>query len=168
MAWHNQSGYIPHNESLSEFVEKFNAIDNDNLLMIENRRETYSNDGSFLCSDEAIAIGFDWEMRQNFYESYGGFKYKTLKQFARKLVKPSIRISLQLSKDGTGLLVAWHDDFPTTFTEEQLKSDIGGTELTSSTELFTEYDVSTEAGIIEFKKMLTRAVRNRQYNSKSF
>lgn len=168
----NFAGYYDiHNNSMNKFIERFNALDDDNILMIANRKETYSNDGSILLSDLGVAIGFDWEYRKTGYDSFDNFMFKRwgVGQYGTKLAKPSIKLSLQISKDETGLLVAFHDDFEK-LTNVSLTSEtkVNRKENMSCTHKYIEIDIRTDAGLIQFKNILRRAAERQTYNHTVF
>lgn len=171
MAWNFESYYDIHNDTMRSFLDKFNSLDDENILMIENRKETYANDGSFLFSDLGVAVGYDWEFRKTGYPSHGEFQFKKwgVGQYGSKLAKPSIKLSLQISYDGTGLLAAWHDDFEK-LTNVDLTSEtkINRNEQMSCTLNYIEYDISTTEGVKKFRDMIARAATTSTFNHSVF
>ena len=167
-----KSFYSTHNETMAKFIDRFNAINGDNnIFLIPNKKETYANDGSFLCSDLGLAIGYDWQYKKTGYKTFGEFEYERwgLGQFGTKLVKPSIKISLQISEDESGLLVGWHQDFDKV-NDVNLTSEtkVNRKEPMGCTHDYMEYDISTDVGLLEFTKMIQRAFDTQTYNHTVF
>ena len=174
MAMNFPGGYKPHNDSLEYFAERFNNIvidDLANVVIVLIRKETYKNDGSIIALDKGLAMGLDWEQRQKYYPTYGQFEKKQwgLGQFNTKLVKDEIHISMQCSTDETGLLVGFHQDFKRLANVDlPSESKKNRTELMSNTQHYREFDISTDEGILEFKKMVARAFKLKEYNHIAF
>lgn len=178
MAFNFEQFYSTHNTSLTNFAERFNNLvyegcDDEfyNLFMVANRRETYTNDGTFVQADIDKCCGFDWEHRQTGYKSFGEFEYGRwgLGQYGTKLAKPSIKITLQISTDGTGLLVAWHSDYEK-LSDVKLPSQTkkNRVEKMGKTYHFIEYDISTDEGLLKFKKMIYNAIMEQNYTHTIF
>lgn len=165
--------YKAHDDTFHEFAEKLNKIANQyNIYMLFNKKETYGNDGAIAYADEVKIIGIDWELRQKYYPSYGEFPFARygLSQYGAKKGKgDKIALSLQMSTDQTGLLLAWHEDF-------ELKNQV---KLSSNTKTnreeevwrtfhYVEFDLRKEESFIEIVEILRRAGETGQFNHKSF
>ena len=179
MAFNFEQYYPIHNTSLANFMTRFNnalyeGCDKEfyNLCMLKLRTDTYANDGTFVQIDADKSCGYDWEHRQTGYKSYGEFEYRKwgLGQFGTKLVKPSIKLSLQISTDGTGLLVAWHEDFDINMNNVQLPSQTkeNRVEKMGKTFHYAEFDIRTDEGILAFKKMIYQAIKEQKFNHTVF
>lgn len=165
------SCYTVHNSTMDTIKNRFNELsNNDNVFMIDNRRETYTNDGSFLLSDLGVAVGFDWEWRKTGYPTLGEFKYQKwgLSQYGTKLAKPSIKVSLQISQDLSGILVAFHEDFDL-FADVKLSSEtkVNREERVGRTFDYIEIP-TTDEGLILLKEILQRAAATQTYNHTAF
>lgn len=165
--------YPVHNTTMMSFAMRFNSIDDGiNLMIMPNRYERFTNDGSIALTDQGLSVGYDWEHRNNGYDSVDEFEYKRygISQYGTKLAKPSIKIALQESKDETGLLVVWHEDFKKDLVEVNLPSQTkkNRREPMGCTKYYTEYNITTDEGIAEFRQMLYRAFMAGEYNHTVF
>lgn len=174
MAFMYESKYKPHNESLQRFVDRFNRLGNRDLHIYLPPAENFYDDGIVYldepCCMISHRISFDWEQRHTHYEKYGDFKFNDLTQLGRKIEK-DINLSLQISKDETGLLVAWHEDFyEFDFRFQYVKTEKGvfKKEKVFYTTQFIEYDISNDDGILKIKDMIESAILSHQLNSSSF
>ncbi len=105
------SKYNKHNETLANFEKLFNSTVNyQNIIIKPIEEETFIDDGVILDLDTNQEIGFDWEYRDKYFSNCN-FKFNTLGQFERKIVKPSIKLSIQCDSTFTGIAIAWHEDW---------------------------------------------------------
>ena len=105
------SKYNIHNESMDKFVKVFNACPLfPNIVMIPKEKEDFQCDGYFLNTITGQSIGYDWELRDKYFAN-GVFRFKTLGQYERKIIKPDIEITLQADSTQTAVAVAWHEDY---------------------------------------------------------
>ncbi len=81
-----------------------------NIVMKPKEKEDFQCDGYFVNKNTGEKIGYDWEMRDRYFEN-GNFKFATLGQYERKISKDDIEISLQADSTQTAVAVAWHNDF---------------------------------------------------------
>ena len=96
---------------MKKFVDLFNNSSAYPNLKIEPiTEETFIDDGNIVDIATNQSIGFDWEYRDKYF-SNGKFQFSTLGQYERKIVKPSIKISLQCDSTETAVAVAWHEDW---------------------------------------------------------
>ncbi len=103
--------YQQHEESLREFVEKFNGVkDGLPLVMQIYHTENFRDDGIIVDTRSGNRIVFDWEIRDKYFQS-GQFRFPEVGQFERKLKKGEIGLSLQCDCDRTSVLAAWHEDW---------------------------------------------------------
>lgn len=72
--------------------------------------ETFIDDGEFIDDESGNKFSFDWEYRPKYFES-GVFMFDSLGQYERKIIKPSIQLSIQCDSNFTAIAVAWHEDF---------------------------------------------------------
>lgn len=121
---YRKSMYEIHNETMEVFVDLFNSCDEcSNLVICPNPEETYGNDGWIIDNESGKKIGYDWERRDDHFKN-GVFKYDTLGQYERKLIKDNIQISLQCDEDNTAVAVGWHKDWlEETKVKKELKTD---------------------------------------------
>ena len=172
---HFADKYKPHNESLARFAEQFNAVGDPNLYFKDWHLENYRTDGVLVFDDDeieqTIIKSFDWEKRHKHYDTYGQFPFRTLTQFGRKMNKSEIAISLQISADETGLLLAFHSDYNTKdcmyLDLETNKQNQGKEELYYTTH-FKEFNIATPEGILELKETLRRAFYSWQFDHTVF
>lgn len=92
---YRKSLYKKSDESLKSFSRLFN-LDKSylHLRFIPNRTETYDNDGIIYNELTGTFIGFDWEYRDRYFSNCQ-FRFNSLGQYERKLVKPSIQLAIQ-------------------------------------------------------------------------
>ncbi|NOZ03202.1 MAG: hypothetical protein GXO92_01145 [FCB group bacterium] len=104
------SMYRRHEQSLREFVDRFNGVkDGLPLVMQIYHTENYRDDGVIVDTRRGSRIVFDWEIREKYFQS-GQFRFSEVGQFERKLKKGEIGLSLQCDCDQTSVLVVWHAD----------------------------------------------------------
>ncbi len=123
-------------------------------------------DGEFVDENTGNSFSFDWEYRDKYF-SNGIFDFDTLGQFERKIVKPSIQLSIQCDSTNTAIAVAWHEDFrrenritrslDTDYNDKQL----GNVRYTHAFKIYLYTDIS------EFKEMIQRAFDG-EFNSSVF
>lgn len=106
------SKYEEHNQSLEKFANIFNNIGNvENVSIIYNEDENYSDDGKIILLNQNKEIYYDWEKRDKYF-SDGKFTFATLGQFERKFHKtPKIGITIQCDSEEENVLVALHSEF---------------------------------------------------------
>ena len=178
MAMNFAKTYPTHEETLARFMTRFNNVLYEgcdlefyNLCMLRLRKDSYKNDGTFVQIDADKCCGYDWQCRHTGYDTLGAFEYAKwgLGQYNTKLVKPSIKISLQISRDETGLLVAWHSDYEKVV-DVKLSSETkkNRTEKVGNTYFFTEFDIRTDEGVLAFKKMIYDAIREQKFDHTIF
>lgn len=154
--------------SLMYFADIFNACPVEaNIRWEYIRTETYDNDGCFLDIETGRTFGFDWEIRDKYFAN-GVFSFSDLRQFERKLQKPSIKLSLQGDSTCTAILAAWHEDFlkgdriPVSLSTDYAQNQ---TTYTRATKEFKVYKLED---MPEFKKMIARSLRSEAYNHTVF
>ena len=106
--------YKDHNDALFRFMKKFNNVSyhfNNELKMYLQKNENYRDDGGIVYLPGNVKLLYDFEKRHSYYYTFGKFPFKELGQFERKIAKQEIQLSIQCSKDETGFVYAWHDDF---------------------------------------------------------
>ena len=159
------SKYDISQDSLIRFAHKFNEISNE-IECLPNSEETYDNDGYF-CYLGSEYIGFDWEIRDSYFEN-GKFSFNTLGQYERKLVKPSIQLSVQCDKNQAAILVAWHSDFLRE-NQEIIPVSTDYQEKQSCPVRYTShFRIYTYNNLGDFAKMLKRAIVNNQLSHEVF
>ena len=165
-----KSLYNEHNESLKDFSRLFNFNKSyPHLRFIPNRTETHNNDGIIYNELTGAFIGFDWEYRYKYFSNCQ-FQFDSLRQYERKLLKPSIQLSIQCDSTETGIAVAWHSDW---LVEEQenLNLATGSSEKQHETVRYTKkfkiYEYNSE-NMSVFKEMLNRAFSTGKFSSESF
>lgn len=154
--------YDKSQSSMERFADAFNSIDlYPNITWQCIKEETYDNDGYFLNIAKGNTIGFDWKIRDRYFNN-GHFQFDTLGQFERKLKKPTIQLSIQVDKQETAILVAWHKDF----LEEEKQSaelatdaSLSGTGHKQSGEVryTSHFKIYTLEEFRAFKAMINRA-----------
>lgn len=161
------SMYNKHDQTLGAFVDLFNNSSTlPNIIMKPNEIETYDNDGEIIDCLTNQSIGFDWEYRDRYFENCN-FQFDSLGQFERKIVKPSIQLSIQCDSTETGIAVAWHEDWLREDKEKRNLStdtiaELGTVRYTKSFKIYSNDDIH------KFKKMLDKAFRNNTFNKNSF
>jgi hypothetical protein len=159
--------YDKHDETMNYFAELFNSCETcPNLKMYPITEETFIDDGEFVDENTGNSFSFDWEYRDKYF-SNGIFDFDTLGQFERKIVKPSIQLSIQCDSTNTAIAVAWHEDFrrenritrslDTDYNDKQL----GNVRYTHAFKIYLYTDIS------EFKEMIQRAFDG-EFNSSVF
>ena len=88
-------------------------------------------------------------------------------QYERKIIKPSIKISLQCDSTETEVTVAWHEDWKREkIVQLNLASD---SHDQSGKARYTEhFKIYLYKNIAELKEMLNRAFEQRKFNKNSF
>ena len=175
MAMKYPTKYKDHNESLERFTEKFNTTGDPSIHVWLPPCENYYDDGTIYIDDDESMISyrilFDWEKRHTHYNTKGKFPFRTLTQLGRKIAKPKISLSLQTSTDESGLMVAFHSDFDEDNWRYQWVTNEAGErflEKVFETTFYKEYDLTSEADIIELKAMIQRAILSHQLNHTIF
>ena len=149
--------YSKHDETMNNFAELFNNCSTcSNLRMEPITEETFIDDGEFIDINTGKRFSFDWEYRDKYF-SNGNFAFDTLGQYERKIVKPSIQLSIQCDSTETAIVVAWHEDFKkenkqklnlsTDYSEKQF----GAVRYTHAFKVYMYTDID------EFKRMIQRA-----------
>lgn len=161
------SMYGIHDESLSRFADLFNTCDEYKHILIEPiTKETFDNDGDIKNINTGQSIGFDWEYRDRYFSNCK-FSFDTLGQYERKLIKPSIDLSLQCDSTQTGVIVAWHEDWLlenriTRSLSTDTNDQLGTVRYTHSFKIFSYEEISN------LKEMIDNAFRLGEYNRNSF
>jgi hypothetical protein len=168
--FHFKEHYSSHNELEAEFNRRFNSIGNKNLLMLRNEDETFRGDGCFVLVDMGKAMCYDWETRQSYFEDIN-FPFPNTRQYAQKIDREYIKISIQMSTNGNSIIVAFHEDFkPETKTTVSMRSNrVNNRKQTVyETELFEQYDIYDDRELLAFKEMINRALVFEIYDSRVF
>lgn len=159
--------YSKHDETMNKFAELFNNSPVlPNLKMIPIKEETFIDDGEIIDTLTGRKFSFDWEYRDKYF-SNGNFVFDTLGQYERKIIKPSIELSIQCDETETAIAVAWHDDFRKenkimlNLDTDHGRKQYGAVRYTKSFKIYM-YD-----NIGEFKRMIQRAFDN-NFNSTAF
>ena len=111
----------------------------------DNRRDIYRK-----------KFSFDWEYRDKYF-SNGHFVFDTLGQYERKIIKPSIQLSIQCDSTATSIAVAWHNDFKKenkiklTLDTDYNQKQFGAVRYTHAFKIYMYEDIS------DFKEMIQRA-----------
>ena len=162
------SHYNIHNESLEKFSKLFNQSPVlTHIIMCPITEETFIDDGYFLNTETGERIGFDWEYRANYFKN-GKFNFDSLRQYERKILKPSIQISLQCDSTQTAVAAAWHNDF---YIEPQvrikLETDYAEKE-NGKTRYTKKFKIYMYEDIANFKNMICKAFITGNKNSSVF
>lgn len=105
------SKYDISEKSLNHFAELFNRENRlKHIKIYPIEKETFVDDGYIKNELTGQKVGFDWEIRDKYFEN-GVFRFDSLGQFERKIIKPSIELSIQCDKTQTAVIVAWHQDW---------------------------------------------------------
>jgi len=151
------SFYNKHDETMNSFAKLFNECKEcSNLKMVPITKETFIDDGEIIDEKTGKRFSFDWEYRDKYF-SNGIFKFDTLGQYERKIVKPSIQLSIQCDSTATAIAVAWHEDFKKenkiklSLATDYSKKQYGAVRYTHAFKVYFYKD------IVEFKKMIQRA-----------
>ena len=160
--------YNKHDETMNKFTELFNNCSHyTNLQMQPITEETFVDDGIIIDTTSNKNFGFDWEYRDKYF-SNGKFVFETLGQYERKIIKPSIQLSIQCDSTFTAIAVAWHNDFKKenqvllNLSTDYNKDQYGKVRYTHAFKIY-KFD-----NIISFKAMIQRAFYNDEFSSKSF
>lgn len=159
--------YNKHDESLRKFARLFNGSKDYRHIQIRpNTEETYDNDGQIVNTYTGQEIGFDWEYRDRYFENCN-FRFKTLGQYERKLIKPSIKISIQCDSTETGIAIAWHEDWlSVSCINRRLATD--SNDEWGTVRYTKHFRVYSYDNIRDFKEMLDRAFKSGNFNKHSF
>ena len=163
--------YDSHNKALNEFIRNFNKaaeIKGNKLEMYYQEIENFKDDGGIIFKENNSRILYDFEKRFSYYVGCGGFRFKTLGQFDRKIRKPEIKLSIQCSSDEKCFLIAWHEDY---YLQKNFK--IGSVTQSGSREYdgkrFTEDFKEIAYNKMDvFYDVLLYAFENNQFNKNSF
>lgn len=155
-------------ESLKDFSRVFNFNKSyPHLRFIPNRTQTHSNDGIIYNELTGTLIGFNWEYRDKYFSNCQ-FQFDSLRQYERKLVKPSIQLAIQCDNTETGIAIGWHSDWLNE-NQKNLNLATDGSEKQYGTVRYTKkYKIYDYENIIEFKAMLNRAFSTGKFSSESF
>ncbi len=162
------SMYNKHDETMLNFAEIFNQSPVcENIKMRPNSEETYDNDGIFIDLNINRSIGYDWEYRDRYFANCE-FEFDSLGQYERKLIKPSIQISLQCDSTETGIAVGWHEDWLQEEREKRaLRTDSSQKEQ-GSIRYTTRFKIYSFEDVDIFKSMVARAMQMHIYSSEIF
>ena len=153
--------------SLEFFAKRFNEAPNyRNLEWRYINEESFVNDGYFIDVGTGKSLGYDWEIRDNYFEN-GRFKYNTIRQFDRKMKKASIQLSIQGDRDCMAFIAVWHNDLRRnpSFIQKS-KTDYGyENAVVWETNLFQLYRLEE---IDQFKDMINYALVNNIYDYRAF
>lgn len=159
--------YDKHDTSMEKFVELFNkSLAYPNIKIYPITEETFIDDGNIVDTITGQSIGFDWEYRDKYFKN-GVFQFETLGQYERKIIKPSIKISLQCDSTETAVAVAWHEDWQL---EDivKLKLSTDSNDQLGKVRYTKEFKIYFYDNIADLKKMLNRAFDLKQFNKESF
>lgn len=149
--------YSKHDQTMNDFAQLFNTCPEcPNLKMFPITEETFIDDGEFVDELTGKRFSFDWEYRDKYF-SNGQFAFNTLGQYERKIVKPSIQLSIQCDSTETSVAVAWHEDFKKenkiklSLDTDYSQKQFGAVRYTHAFKIYMYSDIA------EFKKMIQRA-----------
>lgn len=152
------SKYGKHYESMEAFAQLFNDCPVcPNLKMLPIQDETFLDDGDIIDESSGKKFGFGWEYRDRYF-SNGKFRFDTLGQYERKIIKPSIQLSIQCDSTETAVAVAWHEDFKREnqitllLDTDYIDKQLGQTRYTKSFRIYMYEDIA------DFKRMIQRAL----------
>lgn len=153
--------------SLEFFSRRFNEISEHRNLewrCVNNR--PYTNDGYFVDLGIGKLFGYDWSIRDSYFNN-GVFEFSTIRQFARQIDKPSVRLSLQCDRDCNAFIAVWHDDLRNgTQLVQKSRTDYGmQDENVYETEYFRVYRFEE---LESFKDMVSYAINNDIYDHRAF
>ena len=106
--------YENHNTALKKFIGAFNKVASQKggkLEMYYQEVENFRDDGGIIYKPRRSRILYDFEKRFSYYDTCKKFKFASLGQFERKLRKPEIKLSIQVSTDEKCFMIAWHADY---------------------------------------------------------
>ena len=159
--------YNKHDQTLNEFADKFNSCTAcQNLKMYPITEETFIDDGEIVDENTGKRFSFDWEYRDKYF-SNGRFAFDTLGQYERKIIKPSIQLSIQCDSTATAIAVAWHEDFKKenkimlSLDTDYSKKQFGAVRYTHAFKIYMYSEID------DFKEMIQRAF-NTAYNCSVF
>ena len=161
------SKYYISQASLEFFAKRFNESPNHrNLEWRYINEESFVNDGYFIDVGTGKSLGYDWEIRDNYFEN-GRFKFPTIRQFDRKMQKDSIKLSIQGDRDCMAFIAVWHDDLRKGKRLEQpSKTDYGHQDaIVWETNQFRIYQLKD---IAKFKDMIDYALNKGIYDYHAF
>lgn len=164
---YRSSKYELSEQSLKVFAKLFNEESKFNHIKIYPiEKETFIDDGYIKNELTNQTIGFDWEIRDRYFEN-GVFKFDTLGQFERKIIKPSIELSIQCDKNQTAVLVAWHQDWKNE-NLEMMRLSTDNADQIGKVRYTKHFKIYRYANISELKAMIDRAFENGEFNHSSF
>lgn len=155
--------------SLEYFANAFNSLEVcKNIRWEYIREETFSNDGWFVNLETGETIGYDWEIRDDYWDA-GKFPFDTLGQFERKFdPAKAIKLSIQCSKNCSAIVVAWHEDFAEEkVTDIQLATDSSEKE-NGKTRYTKHFRVFRFDEMELFKQLISKAFQTKTYNHTIF
>ena len=164
---YRESKYEISAKSLKYFAELFNEEDKfPHIKIYPIEEETFIDDGYIKNELTGQKIGFDWEIRDKYFEN-GVFRFDSLGQFERKIIKPSIELSIQCDKTQTAVIVAWHQDWKKENPEiKHLSTDhedqIGKVRYTKFFKIYKYSDIEN------FKKMIAYAFATNKFDHSVF
>lgn len=161
------SMYDKHDTSMEKFVKLFNnSLSYPNLKIEPITEETFIDDGNIVDEKTKQSVGFDWEYRDRYF-SNGVFSFDTLGQYERKIIKPSIKLSLQCDSTETAVAVAWHEDWRL---EDIVKLNLAtdSKDQLGKVRYTKHFKIYFYENIAELKKMINRAFEQKQFNKNSF
>lgn len=164
---YRSSKYKLSEESLKLFAELFNRESEFNHIRIYPiEEETYVDDGYIKNELTGQKIGFDWEIRDKYFEN-GIFAFNTLGQFERKIIKPSIELSLQCDKNQTAVIVAWHQDWKKE-NPEVMRLSTDREEQVGKVRYTRYFKVYKYSDISKLKEMISKAFQTCKFDHSAF
>ena len=167
---YHPSKYAHHNNALDKFCAVFNDISKasgDLIYMQTSDIENYREDGEIIYRPTNQNILHDFEKRFTYYDTFKSFRFDTFGQFERKISKPEISLSIQCSKDESGFIIAWHEDYKKEKIVYMNSKTATGYEKTGKR--FTKnYIEISYAEMNKFYQILINAFLNNSFNSTCF
>ncbi|WP_418178993.1 hypothetical protein ACNSOO_08705 [Aliarcobacter lanthieri] len=163
--------YEEHNIAQRKLIEIFNQTANklgSEVEMYFQEHENFRDDGGIIYKSTGEKILYDFEKRHTYYNTYKNFRFTELGQFERKIQKNEIKLSVQISTDESGLILAWHEDYVRKNVNyiksktEDGKGEINGKRFTSD---FIEISYKN---IEIFYHILVKAFKEKKFNKESF
>lgn len=164
---YRSSKYALSAESLNKFSVLFKAESSyPNITINPIEKETFVDDGFIRNESTGETIGFDWEIRDKYFANCK-FTFDSLGQFERKIIKPSIELSIQCDSTQTGIIVAWHQDWKNEAkVSKKLATDTydqdGQVRYTKHFKIYSYKEIK------KFKEMLARAFATKEFNHTIF